>query len=155
MSYFSRLNPAGGIADFWHEFRRPNPYRWPILAVSACITLTILSLIIWEETPIPPTRPKVEYITTFEEGRTEAEILASNIANQRLQDERRAAREASEERRREIYRDLGRATGIDVDSIDERIARERAAEQAEEEARRREMMRNIDRPEEAVADQAD
>jgi len=139
MSYFSKLNPAGGIADFWHEFRRPNPYRWPILLVSFLITGGILSTIVWQETYIPPPRPEVTFITTFDPTRTQAEIIASNIANQQVQDERRAAQEASDERRREIYRDLGRATGMDVDAIDARIARERAAEEAAQEARRREL----------------
>jgi hypothetical protein len=139
MSYFSKLNPAGGLADFWHEFRRPNPYRWPILILSFLITFGILSTIIWQETRIPPPRPQVTYITTFEPGRTEAEIVASNLENQQAQDERRAAQEARDERRREIYRDLGRATGMDVDAIDARIARERAAEEAAQEARRREL----------------
>lgn len=140
MSYFTKLNPAGGIADFWHEFRRPNPYRWPILLASLLITGGILSTIIWQETYIPPPRPQVTYITTFEPGRTQAEIAASNVANQQVQDERRAAQAASDERRREIYRDLGRATGMDVDAIDQRVARERAAEQAAQEARRRELL---------------
>jgi len=30
----SRFNPTGGIADFWNEIRRPQPYRWPILLAS-------------------------------------------------------------------------------------------------------------------------
>ena len=149
MGYLSKFNPRGGIADFWHEFRRPNPYRWPILAASFLITGGILSTIIWQEAYIPPARPEVTYITTFDPAGTEAEIIASNRANQALQDERRAAREARDERRREIYRDLGRATGMDVDAIDARIARERAAEAAAREAQRRELMG------EPIADQPD
>ncbi len=140
MRYLTRFNPAGGFADFWHEFRRPNPYRWPILLVSCMITGGILSMIIWDKVRIPPPRPEVTYITSFEPGRTDEEILASNIANQQLQDERRSADEQRAEIRRQVYRDLGRATGMDVDAIDARVARERAAEQAAQEARRRELL---------------
>ena len=140
MSYFDKLNPAGGIADFWNEFRRPNPYRVPILLASFLITGSILSMIVWEEAYIPPPRPEVTYITTFAPDRTDAEIAASNAANQRVQDERRAAEEARLERQRDAYRALGRATGMDVEAIDERVARERAAEQAAQEARRRELL---------------
>ena len=149
MSYLDKLNPAGGIADFWNEFRRPNPYRVPILLASFLITGSILSMIVWEEAYIPPPRPEVTYITTFAPDRTDAEIAASNAANQRVQDERRAAEEARLERQRDAYRALGRATGMDVEAIDERVARERAAEQAAQEARRRELLGDkvADRPE--------
>ncbi|MCL4673984.1 MAG: hypothetical protein KJZ64_13875 [Sphingomonadaceae bacterium] len=140
MSYLSKFNPAGGAADFWNEFRRPNPYRWPILIVSCLITFSILSMVMWEEYRIPPERPTVTYITTFAEGRTDAEIAASNEANQRLKEKLQAEEEARLERQRDAYRAIGRATGIDVDAIDARIARERAAEQAAQEARRRELL---------------
>lgn len=142
MSYLDKINPAGGIADFWHEFRRPNPYRWPVLLISFLITGSILSMIIWEKVRIPPERPTVTYITSFAPDRTDAEIAASNLANQKLQDERRAAEEARLERQRDAYRALGRATGMDVDAIEERVARERAAEKAAEEAKRRELLGN-------------
>lgn len=142
MSYLDKINPAGGIADFWHEFRRPNPYRWPVLLISFLITGSILSMIIWEKVRIPPERPTVTYITSFAPDRTDAEIAASNLANQKLQDERRAAEAARLERQRDAYRALGRATGMDVDAIEERVARERAAEQAAEEAKRRELLGN-------------
>lgn len=140
MSYLDKINPAGGIADFWHEFRRPNPYRWPVLLISFLITGSILSMIIWEEVRIPPERPTVTYITSFAPDRTDAEIIASNIANQRLKEEREAAEAARLERQRDAYRALGRATGMDVDAIDERVAREQAARKAAEEAKRRELL---------------
>lgn len=149
MSYFEKFNPAGGIADFWNEFRRPNPYRWPILIISCLITGSILSLVVWEKFRIPPERPTVTYITSFAPDRTDAEIAASNEANQRLKEEREAAEAARLERQRDAYRALGRATGMDVDAIDARVARERAAEQAAQEARRRELLGD------KVADSAD
>ncbi|MFN6936002.1 MAG: hypothetical protein ACK4NZ_12740, partial [Tsuneonella sp.] len=40
-----RLNPGPGLADFWSEFKRPNPYRWPILATSALLTGSLLFLL--------------------------------------------------------------------------------------------------------------
>ena len=149
MSYLDKLNPAGGIADFWQEFRRPNPYRWPVLLISFLITGSILSMIVWDKVRIPPARPKVTYITSFAPDRTDAEIAASNLANQKLQEERRVAQEARLERQRDAYRALGRATGMDVDAIDERVAREEAAKKAAEEAKRRELLGNTgaDQPE--------
>jgi hypothetical protein len=77
-----------------------------------------------------PRRPDVTYITTFEPGRTDDEIRASNIANQRRQDVVEAQRAAVEERKKELYRELGRATGVDVDAMEQQIERERAAEAA-------------------------
>lgn len=138
MSYLTKFNPAGGAADFWHEFRRPNPYRWPILIVSCLISFGILSMVMWEEYRMPPERPTVTYITTFADGRTDAEIAASNQVNQRLKEEREVAAQARLERQRDAYRAIGRATGMDVDAIDERIARERAAEEAAAKAEGRE-----------------
>ena len=149
MSYLDKLNPAGGIADFWQEFRRPNPYRWPVLLISFLITGSILSMIVWDKVRIPPARPKVTYITSFAPDWTDAEIAASNLANQKLQEERRVAQAARLERQRDAYRALGRATGMDVDAIDERVAREEAAKKAAEEAKRRELLGNTgaDQPE--------
>lgn len=137
MGKLSRFNPAGGIADFWHEFRKPQPYRIPILLVSFGIPLTGTYFLAQEKHMIPPERPEVTYITSFEPGRSDAEIIASNIENQRRKDAEAARIAALEEEAREAYRALGRATGIDVDAMEREIAAERAAEEAAAEARRR------------------
>ncbi len=130
MSKMSKFNPAGGVADFWSEFRRPNPYRWPILIISILITCSILSMIVLEKFRIPPERPVITYITTFAPDRTDAEIAESNARNQLLKEAREAENAARLEQQRDAYRALGRATGMDVDAIDERVARERAAQEA-------------------------
>ncbi|WP_120717319.1 hypothetical protein [Tsuneonella amylolytica] len=182
MRIVQRLNPGPGIADFWSEFKRPNRYRWPILAGSALLTGSLMymltdhaaglnwlvggiiaiigaialaamaaehvkikvwalllaavvpSLIFWQfagekwRVPIPPN--KVDFITTFEPGRTDAEIEASNLANQKVQDRLAAEQRQREEDVRQMYRDLGRATGLDVDAMERRLAEEEAADAA-------------------------
>jgi len=144
-----KLNPGPGLADFWSEFTKPQPYRWLVVVASLAITGTLLYPFVKESVLIPPEKPKVTYITTFAPGRSDAEIMAENIANQERQDALRAERAAREERRKEIYRTLGRATGVNVDEMERQIAREEAAEKA---AREAEMARLRGDPVDAAAD---
>lgn len=184
MRRLQRFNPGPGIADFWAEFKRPNPYRWPMLAASALLTGSLLFLLTdhavsfnWiagavlaliggivlaaviaehvrvrfgvllvaaaitgtilyqfskERWLVPPAPPEVTYISTFEPGRSDAEIEASNRANQAKQERLRAEQKAREEEAKDMYRALGRASGIDVEAMERRIAREKAAEEQPE-----------------------
>jgi hypothetical protein len=178
MRIIQRLNPGPGIADFWTEFKRPNPYRWPILGGSALLTASLMFLLSdraaefdWlvgaalaliagvaiaaavaehvrirvgvlalaglmtftlmyqftkERVIVPPRPPEVTYISTFADGRSDAEIEASNIANQAVQDRWQAELARREEEAKEAYRALGRATGLDVDAMEREIARQEA-----------------------------
>jgi len=130
MSYWRNISPRGALADLVHEWRQPTPYRWQILSVSVAATFALMVVMIPESQRVPPPRPEVTYITTFAPGRSEADIVASNIANQKQQDEIAALRAEQAERRREAYKALGRATGLDVDAMEAEIERERAAEAA-------------------------
>ena len=136
MSLISRLNPKEGIADFWSEFTRPNPYRWPILAVSIGITTGLMLWITQDNVVGPPVPYEVDYITTFQDGRSEAAIMAENEANQRRKDELERILAEREERKKELYRALGRAAGMDVEAI-EREAAQDAARVQDEAARER------------------
>lgn len=130
MRALHRLNPGPGISDFWSEFRKPQPYRWPILAVSALPFAVIFYWAAGEEVYLPPERPTVTYVTSFAPDRSEEEILASNLANQAKKDELRAQQEELEAKKREMYRALGRATGLDVDAMEEQIEADKARETA-------------------------
>jgi hypothetical protein len=182
MRMIQRLNPGPGIADFWTEFKRPNPYRWPVLAGSALLTASLMYLLTdhavnlnWavggvlvliggvalgavlaehvrvrfsvlgiaalmtfgllysftrERVRIPTRPPEVTYISTFAPGRSEAEIAASNRANQKQQETLRAQQAAREEKAKDAYRALGRATGLDVDAMERDIKRDEARERA-------------------------
>lgn len=139
MRLISRLNPAEGVGDFWAYIRRPQPYRWPILAASLALTGTLLFWVLGEKYYLPPERPQVTLITTFAPDRTDAQIIASNRANQERKEALAAERAEREEVRREVYRAFGRAAGMDVEAIEREAAEERAREQAAAEARREAM----------------
>lgn len=135
----SRFNPANGIADFWNEVRRPQPYRWPILFVSI---LPAAGMIWWGANSTQygePERPTIEYITTLDPARTDAEIEAEIRANQEIKDLRAAEEARIAEEKRELYKSLGRAAGMDVEEIERKAEAERAAEKAAAEKRRTEM----------------
>lgn len=136
----SRFNPVPGFADLWNEIRRPNPYRWPILALSV---LPVALILYWATAQVEykaPERPTIDYITTFEPDRSDAEIAASNRANQEVKDLRAAEEERIAREKREMYKALGAATGIDVDEMERKAEANRAAEAAAEERRRAELL---------------
>lgn len=132
MSSLSRFNPKAGATDFWHEFRKPNPLRWPILIASTAPLALIFYWVSSETVYKTPDRPKITYIETFEPDRSDAEIIASNRENQEIKDLREAAEERLAARKREIYKALGKGLGMDVDRIAAEADARRAAEEAAE-----------------------
>ena len=136
----SRFNPKPGILDFWNEIRRPHPYRWPILFVS-CMPFAGLMYYLASETQYKaPERPQITYITSFEPDRTDEDIMASNLENQEIKELRQQAEEELAQRKRDIYKAMGAATGMDVEEIDRRGTEARARAEAEREAELDELM---------------
>lgn len=144
MSSLARFNPKAGIADFWHEIRKPNPLRLPLLLLSM-VPAGIIYYWLYSETAYKdPERPKIEYITSLDPERTDAEIAASNAENQEVKDLREAQEARIAERKRDMYKALGAATGMDVDKIAAEADAKRAAEEAAEAERRAERARSTD-----------
>jgi inorganic pyrophosphatase len=77
-----------------------------------------------------PERPRITYITTLDAGRSDAEIAAENAANQQIKDLREAEEARIEARKRDMYKALGKAAGMDVEKIEAKAEAERAAEAA-------------------------
>ncbi|HSM52831.1 MAG TPA: hypothetical protein VK839_01465 [Erythrobacter sp.] len=155
MRSLQRYNPGPGLADFWDYLRRPQPYRLPILIAS---TLPALAILVWagsEARTRAPERPKVTYISTLAADRSDEEIMAENLANQEKQDKLRAERAVIEARKRELYRTLGSATGIDVETMEREAVAERAREEAAKAARREEILANRVQPGAADAAERD
>lgn len=139
MRYWQRLSPSemgSAIGDLLAYWRQPTPYRWQILGLSVAMTFTLMVLFIPESQRAEPRRPEVQYISTFAPDRTDAEIQASNLENQKRQEELEKERLAREEARKERARALGRATGIDVDALEAQMKRRIAEQEAAQAARR-------------------
>ena len=149
MRLVSRFNMKSGTADLWDYIREPRPYRWTFLAVSFAMTFGLLYSFVQESVFVPPEKPKVVFISTFAEGRTDAEIRQSNIENQKRKEEREAELAELRERKVDAYKALGRATGLDVDAMAAQAEIENAREAAAAEARRKELYQAS----QAVADQ--
>ncbi|GGD50788.1 hypothetical protein [Croceicoccus pelagius] len=136
--FFSLFNPVSAIRDFKEVWVQENPYRWRIALVSLVATGSIFSIMFGESQRIEPRAPEITWISTLDETRTDEEIMASNIANQKEKDRIRAEREQLEAEKREIYEAIGRASGMDVEEARAKGEAERAAKaKAEEEARQR------------------
>ncbi|MFA6220097.1 MAG: hypothetical protein WC692_10020 [Erythrobacter sp.] len=139
MRFKSRLNPVGGITDFLAYFRQPTPHRWPILFVSCLMTFGLLFWITKESVFVPPEPPRVVYISTFAAGRSDEEIRESNLENQKRKEAREAELAALREKKVDAYKALGRATGLDVDTMAQQAQAENARETAAQAARQKEL----------------
>jgi len=128
--YWQDVNPTGAIADFITVFKQAGENRWRIGLLAAIATTAIFSVMWQEGAKGPPKPPKISYITTLAPGRSDAEIMASNRENQKFQDRLAAEQAKREEEVRQMYKALGRASGMDVDAIERKAKADEAAEKA-------------------------
>lgn len=149
-SFWRLVSPKRAVSDFADQWSRPTPHRWQILGVACAATFAIFATLIppSERAVIP--KPDVIYISTFDESRSDAEIIAENCANQERKDAFRERVAQSEQARREMYETLGRATFMDMDTITEEAEAQRSAEAAAR-ARAREEAGLLNEEELAVA----
>ncbi|MCJ1962842.1 hypothetical protein [Novosphingobium mangrovi (ex Hu et al. 2023)] len=145
--YWQDVKPTGMLADFRFVWQQAGTNRWRIAAISAACTFAIFYMMAGQEGSAPHPPPKVTWIATLPEGRTDEEILKENIANQKAKEELAFEQAKRDKEVREIYKTLGRWSGMDVD----RIAREAEAEQAAEEAAKLKEIGKPRLPEGAVA----
>lgn len=124
--YWKDVSPTGMIADFREVWRQAGQNRWRIAAVAAACTFGVFYLMFTQEGKAPHLPPKVTYITTLPAHRTDEQILAENIANQKRKEAWAADQARRDKEVREIYKTIGRMSGMDVD----KIAREADAEDA-------------------------
>lgn len=127
-------SPRGMVEDFMEVVRQAGNNRWRIAIASAACTIAVFSMMWHEGGRGKPRPPEITYITVWDPHRTEAEIIASNIENQKRKERLAAEQAKREEDVKQMYMALGRATGMDVDAIDKKAKAEKAAEAAHEKA---------------------
>ena len=133
MGFFRDISIRRALREFREQWDRPDGVRWRVLALSAAITFAIVYTAVPRSERAAPQPPDVTFIQNFAPGRSDEEIARENLINQCEQDRFAALQEQRVERRREMYRALGQATGLDTDEMERRIAEERAAEGLSEE----------------------
>lgn len=127
--YWNHVRPTGMIADFKTVWKQAGGNRWRIAALAGACTYVLFYLISNQGGQAPHPPPEVTYITSWEAGRTDAEIRASNLRNQKIKDRLAAEQAVRDEKVKDIYRTLGRASGLDVERIEAEAKAERAAEE--------------------------
>lgn len=120
------VNPRGMIADFREVWKQAGHNRWRIFVLAGACTFGVFYVMFQQEGRAPHLPPKVDYISVLPEHRTDEEIMASNIENQKRKEAMAREKARRDEDVRAIYKQLGRWSGMDV----EKIAREADAEEA-------------------------
>ncbi|HEX7711137.1 MAG TPA: hypothetical protein VF418_09360 [Sphingomonadaceae bacterium] len=133
------VSPTGAIKDFV-EVWKGNRYRWRTLALALAMTGALLYIALPATVRAPPPHPDITYISTLDENRTRAQIMASNIAHQKAEEKVVAAEQRQAEDRKKFWEAIGRATFIDVDAIKKKAAEDAAAQKKADEQRAAENM---------------
>ncbi len=111
------VNPTGMVADFKLVWKQAGHNRWRIAAVSAACTFGVFYLMFTQEGSAPHPPPKVTWISVLKEHRTDAEIEAENIANQKAKEANARELARRDKEVRELYKTIGRYSGMDVDKM--------------------------------------
>ena len=138
MSFLKNVNPAGAITEFRDVFRDAGPTRWRYVALSALVTLGLFGGLAVTQNWVGARKlPEIDYINSWPADRTEAETRAFIIANQKDKDAREKAQADADAEAQRLWMAVGRATGVDVDTMKKKADAEKAAEKAKQDAAER------------------
>ena len=135
MSYWQKINPTGAIGDFIAVFQDAGPRRWPIAIAALVCTVGTFSMMATQNWKAERRLPKVEFITSFPADQTEAERKIFVAANQHRKEADAARQEQYDADGRHMWKAIGRASGLDVDSMEAKAQAERKTEAAADAAR--------------------
>ena len=126
--FLTLINPLTAVRDLRNELVQPRPHRWPLMGVAAASTFAVFSVIYQEGSVGMPRPPEITYFESWLGDRSDAEIIAGNVIATNKRKAREAEQAASAERVRQMYKTLGRASGMDVDAIEARAKADETAE---------------------------
>jgi hypothetical protein len=139
--YWKDVSPTGMVAEFRMVWKEAGNNRWRIAALSAACTFGVFYLMTTQEGKAPHLPPKVTYISVLKAHRTDAEILAENVANQTNKEAWLREQARRDKDVRELYKTIGRVSGMDVDKIAREADAEDAAREKAERAKIEETLR--------------
>ena len=104
MSFFARLSPIRAINDLRQYLAGRPPYEIVFLGLAIVITTFFIYLFARNDYAPPPYRPDIIYVEQWPLSRTDAQIRAAQIVDQKVKEKRLAAEKAAEEKRRAEFR---------------------------------------------------
>ena len=134
MAFWRNISPTGAIGDFITVFRQAGSNRWRFALLSAAMTIGVFSIMSGESWKIQRKLPEITYINSWPLDRTEEETRAFIEANQKRKEQREELQRQYDEEGRKLWKTLGKASGMDVDSIEARVKADEAAAKAKAEA---------------------
>lgn len=139
--YWKDVSPTGMVGDFVQVWKQAGQHRWRFAVISAACTFGVFFIMSTQEGSAPHPPPKITYISVLKQHRTDAEIEAENLANQQAKET--WARELARRNKdvRELYKTIGRMSGLDVDKMAREADAEDAAREKAERAKIEETLR--------------
>ena len=134
--FWHKLNPTDAVSDFVSVYRMAGSNRWWFLLAAAGMTALVFSLVVREEHRILPKPPEIIWINSWRLDRSDAEIRADVLENERRKEAEQSEQAKRDEEVRQIYKTVGRLSGMDVDAIEAKARAEQAASAAAAESER-------------------
>ena len=106
MSFFARLSPIRAINDLRAYLAGRPVYDLVFLALAVVITAFLVYLFARNDIPPPPYKPDIIYAEQWPLSRTDAEIRAAQIVDQKVKDKRLAEQKAAEDKRRAEFKKM-------------------------------------------------
>lgn len=133
-SYWQHVNPVAAISDIKEVVRQAGDNKWRIGLAAAATTLFLFWSLTHESWRVPQEKPKIIYINSWYADRSEEQTKANIEKNQKLKDALKADQDKRDEAVKNIYRQIGKASGMDTDAIERKAQADAAAERARKEA---------------------
>lgn len=126
--FFRNVSPVRAIKDLWQILGAPSEFRFRSLALAILVTGGIFS-VMWQQGGRGlPRPPEVIYFESWRADRSDAEIIAGNIAATKKARAEAAEEQARADDVRKMYKVVGAATGLDTEAMDRQAKAEREAE---------------------------
>ncbi len=131
MKFLRNVNPVGAIADFRTVYEQAGSNRWRFAALALACTGGLFMMMNGESYKKQRPKPEITYITAWPEHRTDAETAAFIAENQKRKDAQAERIRVYEQTGQDLWMSLGRATGVDVDTIKKQADADKAKAEAE------------------------
>jgi len=128
MSFAKNINPRGAVGELFALLKEKQDHKFLFLIAAAVPPILLVTMFYLDADRLnKPPKPEIFYFESWDSSRNYQDIVAERKARLKL-------KEALIEERRQKYKILGRASGIDVEKIDretkaarEKTLKERAA----------------------------